>query len=216
MPTKTENGDAINLKDEADIINSAMSSPLILVGIYFLIEENEIVYVGQSNDINKRVGTHCSEKIKRFSKYSYVECDNSALDQLELLKFKPIYNEILPLCATSEQKLEWLRIKARLQFERESKQRLLKERDRGVTSTYWITFKDKSKPKNEQFLGVVVTTALGIESATKKIKELGVYPGGTPKITKIKGGKISGEVFDKLLSYEYLRELDVEIQVARD
>lgn len=65
--------------------------------IYFLIKNNEIVYVGQTIDLYARLSAHSREK--DFDAYSFVECNIDELDALEILyivKFKPKYNTRLP------------------------------------------------------------------------------------------------------------------------
>lgn len=65
-----------------EIINS--SSPWKGVsGVYFLIENKEIVYIGQSNNVFQRIGEHFRKK--RFSRYVYIPCAEDGLDILESL-----------------------------------------------------------------------------------------------------------------------------------
>jgi len=68
-------------------------------GIYFLIKNNNIIYVGQSIDIWSRVMTHSLDIEKDFDYFSCHFCDKPYLDELELkyiLKFKPSLNRNLP------------------------------------------------------------------------------------------------------------------------
>lgn len=78
-----------------------------MVGIYFLKKEDEIVYVGQSINIHRRVEQH---KDKDFDDYSFIECEKSLLDCTEefyILKCNPKYNkrrfEIKVNCDTKQQ-----------------------------------------------------------------------------------------------------------------
>ena len=62
-------------------------------GIYFLIKNDAIVYVGQSTNIFNRVGDH--EGVKDFDRFTYVECEKNDLTILEtkyINNFKPKYN----------------------------------------------------------------------------------------------------------------------------
>jgi len=62
-------------------------------GVYFLIKDEEIVYVGQSVNIFSRIGAH--ETLKDFDTFTYIECDKSELNIIEakyIVKFKPKYN----------------------------------------------------------------------------------------------------------------------------
>ena len=51
-------------------------------GVYFLIDADEIVYVGQSVNIYSRISTHWD---KKFDRYAYVPCEPETLDRLESL-----------------------------------------------------------------------------------------------------------------------------------
>ena len=52
-------------------------------GIYFLIHEKKIVYVGQSVNVYSRIFTHTQSK--EFDSYVFVPCDKDMLDKLESL-----------------------------------------------------------------------------------------------------------------------------------
>lgn len=69
------------------------------IGVYFLMQDKEVVYIGSSNDIFTRVGNHKAEKLKIFDNYCFVECQTEILLQKELdyiVKYKPKYNKVLP------------------------------------------------------------------------------------------------------------------------
>lgn len=51
-------------------------------GVYFLLQGNEVVYVGQSVNIYARIGAH---HIKNFDRFAYVLCSADMLDRLESL-----------------------------------------------------------------------------------------------------------------------------------
>ena len=63
-------------------------------GVYFLYNNRQLVYVGQTNDILRRISEH--SKSKRFDDWRYVECDNEttreALECLLIYMLKPKYN----------------------------------------------------------------------------------------------------------------------------
>ncbi|WP_186260300.1 phage integrase Arm DNA-binding domain-containing protein [Burkholderia gladioli] len=68
-------------------------------GVYFLLSQGAIVYVGQSKNVLGRIATHRAEGEKRFDRVFVVECKASELDHLEALyidKFCPIYNTVRP------------------------------------------------------------------------------------------------------------------------
>jgi len=51
-------------------------------GVYFLLDGDEVVYVGQAVDVYSRIGRHTE---KRFDRYAFVPCHVDALDRLESL-----------------------------------------------------------------------------------------------------------------------------------
>lgn len=51
-------------------------------GVYFLLEGNEVVYVGQAVNVYSRIGQHTD---KRFDRYAFVPCAVDSLDRLESL-----------------------------------------------------------------------------------------------------------------------------------
>lgn len=62
-------------------------------GVYFLIENEEIVYIGQSTNVFQRIGEHFRNK--KFSRYAYIPCVAQGLDILESLYihlYRPILN----------------------------------------------------------------------------------------------------------------------------
>lgn len=65
------------------ITNSIVLEPI--VGVYFLINGNELVYIGQSTDMAKRITAHKNEKRITFNRYSFVECGIDELDIIESL-----------------------------------------------------------------------------------------------------------------------------------
>jgi hypothetical protein len=52
-------------------------------GVYFLISDQKIVYVGQSLCIFSRIDQH--KKVKRFDRFAYIPCEKTLLDSLESL-----------------------------------------------------------------------------------------------------------------------------------
>jgi hypothetical protein len=51
-------------------------------GIYFLVQDTEVIYVGQSVNIYSRISQHMD---KRFDRYAFVPCEAELLDKLESL-----------------------------------------------------------------------------------------------------------------------------------
>jgi uncharacterized UPF0146 family protein len=68
-------------------------------GIYFLIDEGEVVYVGQSTNIHARIFQHIESVEKRFTHFASIPVDQDKLCKMELKmyeKYKPIYNRRPP------------------------------------------------------------------------------------------------------------------------
>jgi excinuclease UvrABC nuclease subunit len=66
-------------------------------GVYFLIYEGQIIYVGQSMDVCNRHIQHRSEK--RFDRLTYILCPVELLNDLEaayIMLLKPPLNVMLP------------------------------------------------------------------------------------------------------------------------
>lgn len=65
-------------------------------GVYFLCDEKDIVYVGQSINVANRIATHLSEAEKQFNQVYFIPCHISHLNHLEssmIRYFKPKYNQ---------------------------------------------------------------------------------------------------------------------------
>lgn len=63
-------------------------------GIYFLFDGDEIVYVGQSKNVWKRLAQHSKDKL--FNGYTVLSCDPASLDDIEkhyIKEFSPKYNQ---------------------------------------------------------------------------------------------------------------------------
>jgi hypothetical protein len=90
--------DGRGLLDEEVILRRAMLYDSIC-GIYFLLDGEKIVYVGQSISLLSRVAKHWQEGAKPFNRVFFIECAQAELSHLEALyidKFKPQYNASKP------------------------------------------------------------------------------------------------------------------------
>lgn len=67
-----------------------------LSGVYFLIKDNKIVYVGESSCIFSRISQHYKEEIKNFDFFHYElyegEINRKQKERKYIKKFRPIYN----------------------------------------------------------------------------------------------------------------------------
>lgn len=63
--------------------------------IYFLIQGGKVVYVGQSKNVNERIGHHITQQGKPFDAYYAVYVDRLIVNVIEsayIEAFQPIYN----------------------------------------------------------------------------------------------------------------------------
>lgn len=80
------------LLSEAQILEAAQFC-VSTSGVYFLVEKQHVVYVGQSVNVHARIAAHRIDKT--FSKFAYVLCDVAMLDRLESLYIhvlRPVLN----------------------------------------------------------------------------------------------------------------------------
>lgn len=92
--------DTAQVPDNDFIVNNSLPKPELRPGIYFLIKDGEIVYVGQSVDCEARVKKHIQEGEKGFTSYHVFPCHTDHLNLYEafcLWKFQPKYNHHLPI-----------------------------------------------------------------------------------------------------------------------
>ena len=64
-------------------------------GVYFLYDGEELVYIGQSDNIYRRIGQHISDGVKRFDSFCFYEVgeERIILESYLINKFKPKYNQ---------------------------------------------------------------------------------------------------------------------------
>lgn len=79
-------------------------------GVYFLIANDKVVYVGQSVNVYGRVHTHKTEGHKKFDAYTYIPCKRDQLDVLESLY-------IHALAPTLQGRATWGNLTAPFSFE---------------------------------------------------------------------------------------------------
>ena len=83
---------------EQEIIRRGLpTSSIRLMGIYFLIKDGRVTYVGQSKNIHQRICEHM--KTKDFSSFYYIETEEGDLSMLEAFyihKLEPGINKHLP------------------------------------------------------------------------------------------------------------------------
>jgi len=68
-------------------------------GVYFLIDQDEIVYVGQSLNAMSRIAVHLTDQTKVFDSYTIIECSPEELSDIEahyILTWNPVFNSDIP------------------------------------------------------------------------------------------------------------------------
>lgn len=73
--------DTTGFLSEEEIVNAKVR-PSIICGVYFLIKNNRVVYVGQSTDVANRVPAHGD---KDFDRVSAININRAMLDVVESL-----------------------------------------------------------------------------------------------------------------------------------
>jgi hypothetical protein len=72
-------------------------------GIYFLLENDELVYIGQSTNIMARISHHIADPDKSFNQHTIMpvvpEVSLNDLEAILILKYKPKYNTSIPVNA---------------------------------------------------------------------------------------------------------------------
>lgn len=82
---------ASSLKLTADHVLKTSHRFLQITGVYFLIRDEAIIYIGQSTDIFARLSKH-RRSGRKFDRYAFIECRPTLLDDLEhycILKHSP-------------------------------------------------------------------------------------------------------------------------------
>ena len=68
--------------------------------IYYLIDDGEVVYVGQTRSISMRIVNHLRDKSKVFDSYKLIEIpdgsDKNHCEFFQIMQHKPKYNKSLP------------------------------------------------------------------------------------------------------------------------
>lgn len=84
-----------DLMSAQDIVSQATNCSTVKPQVYFLIDGDEIVYVGSTTQFGSRILNHLSSR-KQFTAYAAIDCNYDDLRQVEysyIEKFKPKYNQ---------------------------------------------------------------------------------------------------------------------------
>lgn len=93
------------------IIDLSYDVPKPISAIYFLIKNDEIVYIGQSKDFNSRYSFHLKKKRIDFDKCFHFQCPKEHLKETErqlILKHRPKYNRELFLKKIRKEHLNYI------------------------------------------------------------------------------------------------------------
>jgi hypothetical protein len=77
-----------------DVLKIERYSKTQICGVYFLVKNEEVIYVGKSIDLLTRVVSHV--KTKDFDSFALIQCDEHMLDFEEtkyILHYRPIQNK---------------------------------------------------------------------------------------------------------------------------
>lgn len=89
---------ALDLTDPASWAGCLFEKSVI--GLYFLVEDNELVYIGKSDNIMNRILTHRREGRKKFDSFFIIpvelSCDLPELEAEFIDRYKPKYNVHIP------------------------------------------------------------------------------------------------------------------------
>jgi hypothetical protein len=67
-----------------------------ICGVYFLLSEGRVIYIGQTIDMHTRLWQHKSQRKRIFDRALFLECDRDMLDEVEarcIALFKPTSND---------------------------------------------------------------------------------------------------------------------------
>jgi prophage regulatory protein len=81
------------------ILNLRRIEIVTLIGIYFLIDGDQIVYIGKSINVFARIAEHQRNNEKKFDTFTYIQIPIDQLDEFEveyINAYKPKYNVVIP------------------------------------------------------------------------------------------------------------------------
>ena len=84
--------------DIKELIYSTLGSEPVC-GVYELFLDDELIYVGQSKQVQSRIMNHLRNKEIRFDSFNITECDKSELNDIEaeyIIERNPVRNKTIP------------------------------------------------------------------------------------------------------------------------
>lgn len=119
VATEDPSADGRFIPIEAIHTHSIKFEDTLVCGIYFLIDRGEIVYVGQSIDVFKRIRDHRQEGYKIWDRFSMIPVRKEKLTEVErwyILHFRPRYNKARKVPYPSESKIHKIRVATEAAF----------------------------------------------------------------------------------------------------
>ena len=97
VPVNQDDADIWSFKNSEHLQLHSVGKPFVYPGVYFLLQDEEVIYVGQSTDIPSRVLSH--RRSKDFDRYATMPVPRGWLSEVEaeyILHYQPELNRSLP------------------------------------------------------------------------------------------------------------------------
>jgi hypothetical protein len=97
VPVNQDDADIWSFKNSEHLQRHSVGTPFVYPGVYFLLQGEEVIYVGQSTDIPSRVLSH--RRTKDFDRYATMPVPRDWLSEVEaeyILHYQPELNRSLP------------------------------------------------------------------------------------------------------------------------
>jgi hypothetical protein len=97
VPVNQDDADIWSFKNSEHLQRHSVGTPFVYPGVYFLLQGEEVIYVGQSADIPSRVLSH--RRTKDFDRYATMPIPRDWLSEVEaeyILHYQPELNRSLP------------------------------------------------------------------------------------------------------------------------
>ncbi|WP_431129688.1 hypothetical protein [Flagellimonas flava] len=83
------------MKEKEEIVGMSVKNKVVVSGVYFLIREKEIIYIGSGRDVHSRIRMHSKNRRMRFSHYTILEMSKKKrllMEKQYIEKFRPLFN----------------------------------------------------------------------------------------------------------------------------
>lgn len=99
FPIIQDNRNCFSQEEIADAAAPYLHKGNVRAGVYFLLAEDEIIYVGKTVDVRSRLEQHSRDNLKPFNRFFFIPCEIEELDYLEAVYihlFTPRFNKFIP------------------------------------------------------------------------------------------------------------------------